>query len=194
MCGILGSVNLPISNDVLNMISHRGPDGTGLEQYESGYHSVHFGHKRLSIIDLSENGKQPMPSANNNASIIFNGEIYNHSKLREDLKGVPFKGTSDTETIVNYIAQKGIKAISDFNGIFSLAYLDHKTHQLYIARDPFGVKPLYIFKGSDSCLFSSELKPLLKLKGSVDLNSEALTETLTLRFAPAPLTLNPFMD
>lgn len=109
MCGILGSVNARISNDVLDMISHRGPDGSGLEHYTSGIHNVSFGHKRLSIVDLSENGRQPMKSAANASSMIFNGEIYNHSQLREKLSGISFRGTSDTETIVNYIDRFGIE-------------------------------------------------------------------------------------
>ena len=116
-----------------------------LEIIPVGDHKVFFGHRRLSIVDLSPTGNQPMASSCGRFEIIFNGEIYNHSELKDKLVGRDFRGTSDTETIVNYISEFGIERVADFNGIFALSVLDKQNKIMYLARDPFGVKPMYIY-------------------------------------------------
>jgi asparagine synthase (glutamine-hydrolysing) len=126
MCGIIGSVNKSFGNEILDLIHHRGPDDRGLEKLFIDNDIICFGHTRLSIQDLSKAGHQPMYSYGKNYLIVFNGEIYNHLELRKRLTNISWKGHSDTETIVNYIEKFGIKAIKDFNGIFSLGIFDIK--------------------------------------------------------------------
>jgi asparagine synthase (glutamine-hydrolysing) len=188
MCGILGSINQPFDENTLNLISHRGPDDSGMVQIDYGDNSIYLGHRRLAIQDISAAGHQPMYSACRKFIMVFNGEIYNHYELRDKLTGIKFKGHSDTETIVNYIAHFGIDAVKDFNGIFAFALLDIENNQLYLARDRYGVKPLYFFKDTDRFIFSSEIRPLQVLSEThVDVDNLALL--LKLRFNPSPTTL-----
>ncbi len=122
MCGILGSVNFDNTSDYLDLIQHRGPDASGIKSFIIGEHSVSLLHRRLSIVDLSEAGNQPMPDCDNIGHIIFNGEIYNHLEIKKKLLQVPFKGHSDTETIVNYLRHFPIlENLSNLNGIFAFS-------------------------------------------------------------------------
>ncbi len=153
-----------------------------------GEHRVTLGHRRLSIVDISSAGHQPMQSPCGNYSIIYNGEIYNHLELRREVRNVEYRGHSDTETILYYIAQHGIKGIQKFNGIFAFAFVDEKGGKLFLARDPFGVKPLYYCQKGRTFIFSSEIKPIKNLlKNSLD--PESLAEILRLRYLPSPDTL-----
>jgi asparagine synthase (glutamine-hydrolysing) len=188
MCGILGSINLPFGDKILDLIKHRGPDDSGIEQFSVAGQTVHLGHRRLSIVDLSPAGHQPMHSACGNYIIIFNGEIYNHKDLRKKLPDIKFKGHSDTETIVNYIAEYGIDSIKDFNGIFAFAILNIRNHKIYLARDRYGVKPLYYIHSNNKFAFSSEIKPLKKLI-ETNFSVENLSTLLRLRYNPSPSTL-----
>lgn len=188
MCGIVGAVNKTIDNSILDTIKHRGPDDSGIEEYELCGSSIFFAHRRLSIQDLSSAGHQPMLSFCKKYAIIFNGEIYNHLELRKKLKNVIFKGHSDTETIVNYIAHFGINAVKDFNGIFALGFLDIEKKKIYLVRDRFGIKPLYYYQNKDQFLFSSEIRSLKSMiKSSIDMENLALL--LKLRYNPSPTTL-----
>ena len=188
MCGILGSVNFPFDLAALDLIRHRGPDSYGLTQHPVAGHSVLLGHRRLSIVDLSEAGQQPMLNAGGTRAIIFNGEIYNHEDLRRATPKVSYRGHSDTETILHHLERKGTRAFRDLNGIFAFAYLDTERGTLSLARDPFGVKPLYYWAQGASVLFCSELRPLrAMLTESLDL--DRLAELLCLRYLPAPDTL-----
>lgn len=191
MCGILGSVNTSFDNSVLDLIKHRGPDDSGIEEVHVNGNMVRFGQRRLSIIDLSPAGHQPMFTECGNYMIILNGEIYNHQELREKLsKGINFKGHSDTETILYYLKENGINGIKDFNGIFAFAFLDRINNKLFLARDPFGVKPLYYYEGENSDLiFSSEIRPIKTLLKKCSLNKNALASLLRLRYNPSPDTL-----
>lgn len=188
MCGILGSINQPFDENILNLILHRGPDDSGIVQIDHGDNSIYLGHRRLAIQDISAAGHQPMYSACRKFVMIFNGEIYNHYELREKLSGLDFKGHSDTETIVNYIAHFGIDAVKDFNGIFAFALLNIENHQLYLVRDRFGVKPLYFSQVADRFIFSSEIRPLKALL-EPHVNVDNLALLLKLRFNPSPTTL-----
>jgi asparagine synthase (glutamine-hydrolysing) len=190
MCGIVGSINTEIGKKTLELIKHRGPDSHGLVRDSIGDNDVYLGHTRLSIVDLSEAGSQPMYSDCGNYCISFNGEIYNHLELRKKLKGVNFKGHSDTETILYYIREFGIESISEFNGIFAFGFLDKVKKKLYLARDHFGVKPLYYYFNSNKLVFGSELKVILANKAynkEIDLN--ALNTFLSFRYNPAPQTI-----
>lgn len=190
MCGILGYISKkkPLQEDdfrdAINLMSHRGPDATGIFQY----HHVFLGHKRLSIIDLSESANQPMFSADDRFVIIFNGEIYNYQELTKKFN-LSQKTSSDTEVILQLFIQKGAEIPSLFNGMFSLAIFDKQTQELYLARDRMGIKPLYYFFDGETFAFSSELKSLVKLKpiaGQLKLNYEAIKSYLHLGYIPQP--------
>lgn len=190
MCGILGSVNRYFDETTLNLIKHRGPDDFGIDSFEVNGHDVYFGHRRLSIIDLSAAGHQPMISPCKNFALIFNGEIYNHLELRERLPdNLAFNGHSDTETILQYIIHFGTEKIVDFNGIFALAYLDVNNKELSLARDPFGVKPLYYYQNDTELIFASEIRPIKSMLKSTELNKDALASLLRLRYNASPNTL-----
>lgn len=188
MCGILGTVNNEIGQDVLKMIKHRGPDSSGMEIFTVGVNKVIFAHTRLSIIDLSEAGHQPMISNCGNYAITFNGEIYNHLELRKKLEGVDFRGHSDTETILYYLIKYGIDSVKDFNGIFAFSFLDVKSQKQYIVRDHFGVKPVYYHKKDNHIVFSSEMRPIHMLQ-DLRIKKETLATLLRLRYVPSPYTL-----
>ena len=190
MCGIVGSVNTPIDENTLGLLRHRGPDSQGLIAESIDQNKVYFGHTRLSILDLSEAGSQPMYTDCGNYCIIFNGEIYNHLELRKKLTGINFKGHSDTETILYYIRKFGIESVNDFNGIFGFGFLDKNEKKIYLVRDHFGVKPLYYYFNSNTLIFSSELKTILSnpaYKKEIDLSS--LNTLLSFRYNPAPQTI-----
>lgn len=190
MCGILGSINRVFNEKELDLIQHRGPDDFGIENYSVNSNIIVFGQRRLSIIDLSPAGHQPMNSICNDYSIIFNGEIYNHLELREKLPAtIKYKGHSDTETILYYLKEFGIDGIKDFNGIFAIAFLDKKKNKLFLSRDPFGVKPLYYYQDENSLIFSSEIRPIKSMIGSKTLNNKALASLLRLRYNASPDTL-----
>jgi asparagine synthase (glutamine-hydrolysing) len=188
MCGILGSVNSALSEKVLDLIAARGPDDSGLESYSIGRHSVDFGHRRLAIVDLSPAGHQPMVSQCGRYRLIFNGEVYNHAEIRASLKFRSFRGHSDTETLLYALIERGAEALRSFNGIFSLAFLDENEQRLFLARDPFGVKPLYYRFSANKLQFGSELKPLLAMQ-SAEVDTASLAELLRLRYLPSPDTL-----
>ena len=189
MCGILGTVNIEFNKTILDLLEHRGPDDWGIEVVEIGKNKIYFGHRRLSILDLSPAGHQPMYSQDGKFLIVFNGEVYNHLELRKKLEDIAFKGHSDTETIVNYMAKFGPKSFVDFNGIFAFGLLDIDNAKIYIARDRFGVKPIYYWHDRNKFIFSSEIKPILRLTDKFEIDKEALVTYLTLRYNPAPKTL-----
>ncbi|MCE7066595.1 asparagine synthase (glutamine-hydrolyzing) [Dyadobacter sp. CY326] len=190
MCGIAGSVNCKLTNQSIDLISHRGPDSQALIDIEVGNDRIYFGHTRLSILDLSEAGSQPMFTDCGNYCITFNGEIYNHKQLRQRISDVSFKGQSDTETILYYLREFGIEGVKDFNGIFAFSFFDRRNGKIYLVRDWFGTKPLYYYLNGNKLLFSSEIKVILnnpEYKKEIDENS--LNSFLTFRYNPAPQTL-----
>jgi len=188
MCGLVGTVNLPLDDAVLDLIAHRGPDGSGVARETVGNHVVHLGHRRLAIVDLSPNGAQPMRTRDGSHVLVFNGEIYNHAALRPRLGAVPFRGHSDTETLLELLAGEGTAAVPALNGIFAFAWLDVPGRRLVLARDPFGVKPLYYAEHAGGLAFGSELAPLLELVPRA-VDADALGTLLKLRFTPSPRTL-----
>ncbi|RZK24060.1 MAG: asparagine synthase (glutamine-hydrolyzing), partial [Flavobacterium sp.] len=190
MCGIAGSINSPLSHSDINLIHHRGPDANGLIQIDNGGNRIYFGHTRLSILELSEAGSQPMVTDCGNYYIVFNGEIYNHKELRSKLKNIHFRGYSDTETILYYLREFGIEGLKDFNGIFAFAFFDRIKQKVFLVRDWFGVKPLYYFIKGNKLIFSSEIKVITNNEGyEKEIDEEALNSFLTFRYNPAPQTL-----
>ncbi len=171
MCGICGFVSKrEISlNQLKNMndtMYHRGPDDSGEEIYpwQSGYH-VGLAQRRLSILDLSELGHQPMHSANKRISVVYNGEIYNFLELKEELADYDFRSNCDTEVIIAAYLKWGIDCIHKFNGMFAIALWDRETEDFYLVRDRVGKKPLYYQTEDGNLYFASELKPLMERPG-----------------------------
>ena len=169
MCGICGKINIdtkkpidrPLVEAMCRVIEHRGPDDDGFFFHEN----VGMAMRRLSIIDLST-GKQPIYNEDGTIAIVFNGEIYNYQEIREQLisKGHQFKTKGDTETIVHLYEEKGEGCVRDLRGMFGFAIYDAKKQKLMIARDRFGIKPIYYSLDDDKFLFGSELKSLLQDK------------------------------
>jgi asparagine synthase (glutamine-hydrolysing) len=166
MCGIAGIIELggdavspPILQRMTDAIAHRGPDGEG--HWIEG--PVGFGHRRLAIIDLSPGGHQPMISADHRFVITYNGEIYNFRELRAELQaaGYWFRSQSDTEVLLHALAHWGTDVLARLNGMFALGLWDRKERKLLLARDRYGVKPLYVATQGGRVLFASEQKAIL---------------------------------
>jgi asparagine synthase (glutamine-hydrolysing) len=185
MCGIVGQLNFdksPVSAVILkkmtDVIKHRGPDGEG--HWIEG--NIGFGHRRLSIIDLSPAGHQPIISADHRYVLTYNGEIYNFRELRTELeaKGYWFRSQTDSEVVLSALAEWGTGALLKFNGMFALAFWDRKEKRLLLARDRYGIKPLYYFQNDKKLVFGSEQKAILK-QPSFDrvINKKALLEYFT---------------
>ncbi len=182
MCGINGfnwdDRNLiKKSTDLLN---HRGPDQDGFYNDEN----ITLGHKRLSIIDLSEKGRQPMHNEDETVWVIFNGEIYNFSSLRTKLEklGHKFYSNTDTEVIIHSYEQDFIDCLKEFNGQFSFCIYDKKKGILFLARDRFGIKPLYYYFKDKKFIFSSEIKSILEAGIKRELNLAGFRDYITFRY------------
>ena len=182
MCGIAGFIDFhkkSTKSNIQSMIeplNHRGPDGEGVSLFKSKNAIIGFGHKRLSIIDLSQAGKQPM--ALNHLHITYNGEIYNYQEIKNELLelGHHFNGESDTEMILHAYTEWGIKAVERFIGMFAIALFDEKKQEVVFIRDRAGVKPLFYYQKNDLILFSSELKSFHEhpeFEKKLDLNAVA---------------------
>lgn len=189
MCGIAGSVNIPVTRRMLQTIGHRGPDSMGLTEASVGDNTVFFGQTRLAIVDLSEAGFQPMSDPSGRFTILLNGEIYNHEDLRRGLGDISFRGHSDTETVLHFLIRNGVGGFAKLNGIFAIAFLDRLECKLYLARDPYGVKPLYFHQYGGRLSFGSEVRVISEMIGSTGISQECLYAYLRLRFCPSPLTL-----
>jgi len=195
MCGICGiysykgnqEIDRNLQSSMLSAIRHRGPDDEGAFNEQN----LFLGMRRLSIIDL-DGGHQPMSNEDNSIWIVFNGEIYNYKDIRAILsaKGHVFRTQSDTETVIHAYEEWGIDGFVKLNGMYGFALWDRRRKELVLARDPFGVKPLYYTDQQGSFAFGSEIKAILadpNLPRSVDL--AALDQFLTFSFVPSPLTL-----
>lgn len=186
MCGIIGGITAEIFDEIalLDTVGHRGPDNKGF--FRQG--NLFLGHTRLSIQDLSENGNQPMFSADGRYVIVFNGEIYNHLAIRENFKNeFHFKSTGDTETVLYAFIKYGSDFLKNLNGIFALAIYDIQENEIFIARDHFGIKPLYIYQDAEKFLFSSELKTFLEFDINKTLEPKALNNYLSFLWSPGEL-------
>src|SRR5436190_18164996 len=196
MCGICGVLHLDPARAVdafgvermAAVLHHRGPDGDGVHVDRN----VGLGHKRLSIIDLSHAGQQPMSNEDGRLWITFNGEIYNYRELRADLeaRGHRFRSQTDTEVIVHLFEEHGPDAVRHLNGMFAFAIWDARDRTLFAARDRFGIKPFYFALERETFLFASEIKAILQA-GLVrpELNRAALADYLTFQFAIGSKTL-----
>ena len=192
MCGIVGfsgafaPENLARANDAQ---AHRGPDDDG--QFVDAAARVGLGHRRLSILDLSPTGHQPMLAGDGSVVLVLNGEIYNYRELRAGLEagGYRFRGTSDTEVLLALYLRDGAAMLPRLNGMFALALWDRREGALLIARDALGVKPLYYSESNAGVAFASELKALLQLVPAArDLDPVALHRYLTFLYCPGDRT------
>jgi asparagine synthase (glutamine-hydrolysing) len=196
MCGIAGyiSLNKSISNSQLQkaagLMERRGPDAEGF--YFSENEKVGLGHRRLSILDLSDSANQPMFSHDGRYVIVFNGEVYNFKELRQQLndKGSSLTTTSDTEVILQLFAEQGVRSFKMLNGMFALSIYDIQENVLTLCRDHAGIKPLFIYVDEDDFIFASELKSIHSIKKEqLTINKSAVPYFLHLGYIPHPLTI-----
>lgn len=218
MCGFVGFIDLlNKKNNKIDIatfkamnesIAHRGPDGEGYSFLGKGYadepaiqnntyiaqeRNLALAHKRLSIIDRTEEANQPMHSADTRISLLFNGEIYNHLELRQELlnKGYQFKTShSDTEVIIHAYLEWGIEAVKKFRGMYSIALWDKDLDTLHLVRDKIGIKPMYYSESKDKLYFASEIKAIIE-DSSVKraIHYKGLYHYLSFLTVPAPDTL-----
>lgn len=195
MCGYLGAVNFesgiqniyPELQRGLKAIAHRGPDGSKELVRENAF----LGHNRLSIIDLSPLGDQPMKSANAEAFILFNGMIFNYKELKNDLGNINFRSTSDTEVILEGYLIEGTNFFKKLKGIYSFAIFDYRDNlKVVLCRDPSGIKPLYFYKKKQLYVFGSEMKALMPaVRNDLTINEKVLKCYLNLGYCPEPQTI-----
>ncbi len=185
MCGISGFYSRQrITKDTLTLMNdtmiHRGPDDSGVEIYEApGGYTVGLAQRRLSILDLSPLGHQPMHSADGCISVVYNGEIYNYRELKEELSDYSFCSNCDTEVILAAYLKWGISCVEKFNGMFAICIYDRRSADLYLIRDRIGKKPLYYELEGENLVFASELKPIMARPGfSGKIRSELLPRYL----------------
>jgi asparagine synthase (glutamine-hydrolysing) len=167
VCGIWFSLSFPPDPVCIGVVAHRGPDGSGWKVFESAAGPVALGHRRLSIIDLSDAALQPMSYADDRYWVVYNGEIYNYLELREELKaaGHRFRTRSDTEVLLAAYAHWGEAALDRLVGMFAFVLWDGQAQVAFAARDHFGVKPLYVFVAPGGLAFASEIKQFIGLPG-----------------------------
>jgi asparagine synthase (glutamine-hydrolysing) len=201
MCGLTGALSFKDESfkiteqyitKMRDTMIHRGPDGSGTWVDSNG--RVGLGHRRLSIIDLSDNAAQPMSNNDGSIQLVYNGEIYNHSEIKDELKncGRHLWKTdhSDTEVVLQAFEEWGIDAIHKFRGMFAFAVWDAKNNELWLVRDRIGIKPLYYSIHNNRIVFASEIKALLEDPDQKrEVNEEAFFHYLSFIFSPAPNTL-----
>jgi asparagine synthase (glutamine-hydrolysing) len=199
MCGITGvyayaqaepAVDEPLMARMAGSMAHRGPDDSGV--YLNPDHHLGLGFRRLSIIDLSPAGHQPMSNEDGTVWIVFNGEIYNHSEYRAELKakGHVYRGRSDTETILHLYEEHGEDCVQYLRGMFAFAIWDERRRRLFLARDRLGIKPLYYSIVNGAFVFGSEIKAITAYPGiKREVDHEALYHYLTFMIPPAPMTM-----
>jgi asparagine synthase (glutamine-hydrolysing) len=197
MCGIAGFYSSRNSfseaqlKSMTSVIAHRGPDSDGFYVNQS----VGLGHKRLSIIDLSENGKQPMTSHDGRYVMVYNGEVYNYREISAELQEhlhqpISFASSSDSEVILEAFVKWGTKFVHKLNGMFAIAIYDNLRDELFIFRDRLGIKPLYYYYKENEFLFASELKSIRTIKEkNLSINQDAIYQFLHLGFIPNPKTI-----
>ncbi|WP_155055763.1 asparagine synthase (glutamine-hydrolyzing) [Streptomyces blattellae] len=189
MCGIAGTYRWPggkaVTDRLTDTLAHRGPDGAGRYGHPAADGEVQLGHRRLAIIDLSETGAQPMVS--DGLALTYNGELYNAPELRAELAaaGVRFRGTSDTEVLLEAWRRWGTDCLPRLRGMFAFGIFDERTGELVLARDQLGIKPLFLLRRGAGLVFASELKALAAATGgSLEVDHAALVASLLYYWVP----------
>jgi asparagine synthase (glutamine-hydrolysing) len=193
MCGVAGAFCQPdgdrVVRTMVERIAHRGPDAVGIREAVLGETRVQLGHLRLSIIDLSTESDQPF--VKDGLWLSYNGELYNYRELRAVLEGegVRFVTHSDTEVVLEAVRRWGVDALPRFRGMFAFALFDQRQGTLLLARDPLGIKPLYVMPRGDGVVFASELKAIVSAVGTeLTVNPQALVASTLFYFVPEELT------
>lgn len=192
MCGIAGYVATASVDGqrMLESIKHRGPDAFGGHSVAIQGRQVFLGHARLSIIDLSAAGHQPMFAAEGRIALVYNGEVYNFAELRDrHLQGVPLRSRSDTEVVLRLYEKLGLDFVHELNGDFAIAILDQRINKLFLIRDRLGIKPVYFTELPDRFLFASEIKALLAGGLEPRLDIEGLQRYFVFKYTPGNDTL-----
>ena len=198
MCGIFAASLVKTTQYdfslALEAIDHRGPDGSGI--YWSDDKHCFLGHKRLTIIDLTNNGSQPISDSLDRFALTFNGEIYNYRELKNDLEEkfgkIPWKSETDSEVIIEGVSRVGIEFLESLNGMYSLAIYDKTNRIMHTLRDQIGIKPLFVAQNKDGVFFCSELQGLLAVPGiDKSLRTAFFAEQLAYMYVPEPKT--PFV-
>jgi len=196
MCGIAGLIDAALVGEasigaraktMADAIAYRGPDGSGVWSDEKA--GVALAHRRLAIIDLTPSGAQPMISADGRWVISYNGEIYNAAAIAASpgLEGARFRGTSDTEVLIESIARRGLdRTLDDINGMFAIALWDRQTRTLYLIRDRLGIKPLFFAATKRGVYFASELKAIMAAGAEVDIDPASVASFLRFGYVPTP--------
>ncbi len=196
MCGIVGQINnaAPVDSGLLEQMRdtmyHRGPDDFGL--YISNDKLAGLGHRRLSLLDLSPSGRQPLSNENGTIQVVVNGEIYNYKELKRELElnGHRFSSNSDSEVIVHGYEEWGVNVLQKLKGMFAFGLWDNSKRQLFIARDRFGIKPLYYMIDKDKFIFASEIKAIIKNNEvEKELDFSSVCDFLVYRYVPSPKTI-----
>ncbi|MGV9900794.1 asparagine synthetase B family protein, partial [Streptomyces tendae] len=189
MCGIAGTYHWPdgkaVTDRLTDVLAHRGPDGAGRYGHPAGDGEVQLGHRRLAIIDLSGTGAQPMVS--DGLALTYNGELYNAPELRTELEsaGARFRGTSDTEVVLEAWRRWGTDCLARLRGMFAFAVFDERTGELVLARDQLGIKPLFLLRRGGGLVFASELKALAAVTGGkLEVDHTALVASLLYYWVP----------
>lgn len=190
MCGFVGIVSKNIIDDknllaMRDTLTHRGPDSCGV--YISPNHRVGLGFRRLSIIDLTEAGSQPMSTIDGDLTIVFNGEVYNYSSIKQELLslGYSFNSQSDSEVVLYSYKQWGADCLQKFQGMFAFAIYDLQKNYLFIARDRLGIKPLYYFHDYNNFVFGSELKSIIQFTNfKKEICKDALNDYFAYGYVP----------
>jgi asparagine synthase (glutamine-hydrolysing) len=188
MCGIAGAYlwpdGGPLTDRLTKTLAHRGPDGSGRYSHTAGTGDVHLGHRRLSIIDLTETGAQPMVAEG--LALTYNGELYNAPALRRELEadGVRFRGTSDTEVLLRAWRRWGVDCLPKLRGMFAFGVFDERTGELTLVRDQLGIKPLFYVRRGDGLVFASELKALANELGDLTVDNGAMVASLLYYWVP----------
>ena len=198
MCGIAGILTGDISRatekigPMVDMLRHRGPNDSGTHISSLSDISIALGHTRLSVIDTSTRGHQPMIDIKTGCVLIYNGELYNYKSIKKDLEraGIHFDSNTDTEVLLKALALRGPEVISNFEGMYAFAFLDPRRNSLLLARDPLGIKPLYLTRKGNNIIFASEVRALFK-SGMLDtqVDQQALNGFLAYGAVQAPNTL-----
>ena len=196
MCGIVGridsktEINRDLFTAMRDTLTHRGPDGCGL--YISDDNKTALGHRRLSFLDLTESGTQPISNEARNIWLTINGEIYNYKELRKILqsKGHVFKSETDSEVLIHGYEEWGVEVLNRLNGMFAFGLWDNTQKLLFLARDRFGIKPLYYYKSNNTFIFASEIKAIVKDPSIPrNINFKSFSDYFVYRYIPSPNTI-----
>lgn len=194
MCGIAGFISSSLLKDdletITNRLQHRGPDASGYYFEQTGNSYIGLGHRRLSIIDLSEAANQPMYSHCGRYVMVFNGEIYNYNDIRQQkFNSFGWRSTGDSEVVLESFALYGPECFNWFNGMFALAIWDKQEEKLTLARDHVGIKPLYCYLAENELIFSSELKSIKAAKKKLEIDYSIVPAYLHVGYIPHPYSI-----